>query len=365
MVNVTPSSARLGLGPSLAPPQPDNEIEYLAWFRFPVTWNYLDGYSPQGGTRSRVTPVERPLTSTVVALASTVAEPPLEEPTVIDTTQERGVSRPLAAKAQWEMVIPKMVRPSAPPVAERILAAPFTPPATSAAATVDNAAKSAPAEYSAPAFALPEQSRLARSWRLMAVLSVIILAAGFTLWDRPDASATRPEQVEESLHRGGWSRRSLLPPVRMMSVYEASREESDYRLEFAWVPDAKGVGWVFRTRDAGDYYATRISLLQPGARVVLVVEHFSVFGGVEGQHSRRVVPLGGAAAGLVRVRMDAIGPAFTLSLQGSAADYWTDARLDSGPLGFYDERGQRPEVQSLRFTFVKKGAARTAVASLP
>lgn len=150
----------------------------------------------------------------------------------------------------------------------------------------------------------------------------------------------------------------------MMSVYEASREESDYRLEFGWVPDAKGVGWVFRTRDAGDYYATRISLLQPGARVVLVVEHFSVFGGVEGAHSRRIVPLGSNAS-LVRVRMDAIGPTFTLSLQGSPADYWTDARLDSGPLGFYDERGQRPEVQSLRFTFVKKGAARTAVASLP
>ncbi|MDP9113097.1 MAG: hypothetical protein M3O20_05385 [Acidobacteriota bacterium] len=360
---MTPGSSRLGLGPSLEPAQPENKIEYLAWFRFPVTWNYLNGYSPQAGMPSRVTPVAKPLASTVVALASTVTEPRVEESTVIDTTQDR-VSRPLAAKAQWEMVIPKMVRPAAQPVAERMVAAPPAPPVISAAATVDDAARSVAAEYSSPAFALPEQSRLARSWRLIALLSVIILAGGFTLWDRPDASVTRREQVEESLHRGGWSRRSLLPPGRMMSVYEGSREEPDYRLEFAWVPDAKGVGWVFRTRDAGDYYATRISLLQPGARVVLVVEHFSVFRGVEGQHVRRVVPLGGGA-GLVRVRMDAIGPVFTLSLQGSAADYWTDARLDSGPLGFYDERGQRPDVQSLRFTFLKKGAARTAVASLP
>jgi hypothetical protein len=96
----------------------------------------------------------------------------------------------------------------------------------------------------------------------------------------------------------------------------------------------------------------------------LVVEHFGVLGGVEGPHSRRVVPLGGNA-GLVRVRMDAIGPSFTLSLQGSPADYWTDPRLASGPLGFYDDLGQRPEVQSLRFTFVRKGGAPTAVASLP
>ena len=300
--------------------------------------------------------------SSVVALVSTVAEPPLQEPTPIGTVNGSRASRPTAAKAQWEMVIPKMVRPPAKPPAERITATPVAP--APAPAPMDNTAKSSPAEYSAPAFALPEQSRLARSWRLMALLTVIILVVCFTVWVRPDATAARREQVDESLHRGGWSRRSILPPGRMMSVYEASREESDYRLEFAWVPDAKGVGWVFRTRDAGDYYATRISRLQPGARVVLVVEHFSVSGGVEGPHSRRVVPLG-STAGLVRVRMDAIGPSFTLSLQGIPADYWTDARLDSGPLGFYDERGQRPEVQSLRFTFVKKGAARTAVASLP
>jgi hypothetical protein len=259
-----------------------------------------------------------------------------------------------------------MARPAPTPVADKIAAAHLTRAAAPVTPTLaDNAVKSSlPAEFSAPAFALPEQSRLARSWRMIALLAIIILAIGFTLWVHPDPATYRAEQVEESLNRGGWSRRSILPQGRMMSVYEPSREESDYRIEFGWVPDAKGVGWVFRTRDAGDYYATRISVLQPGARIVLVVEHFSVFGGVEGAHSRRIVPLG-SSAGLVRVRMDAIGPAFTLSLQGSAADYWTDARLDAGPLGFYDERGQRPEVQSLRFTFVKKGAARTAVATLP
>jgi hypothetical protein len=300
----------------------------------------------------------------MMALVSKIAGPPLQETAAPDAVKGSGVSAPTDAKPQWEMVIPKMVRPAAKPVVDRIAAAAVAPAPIPAPALVDNAPKSAPAEFSAPAFALPEQSRWARSWRLIALLTIIVLAAGFTLWVRPDSAATRREQVDESLNRGGWSRRSILPPGRMMSVYEASREESDYRLEFGWVPDAKGVGWVFRTRDAGDYYATRISLLQPGARVVLVVEHFSVFGGLEGAHSRRVVPLG-SNAGLVRVRMDAIGPTFTLSLQGSPADYWTDARLDSGPLGFYDERGQRPEVQSLRFTFVKKGAARTAVASLP
>jgi hypothetical protein len=331
VVNVTPSKARFGLGPSSPLPTGD-EIEYLAWFRFPVTWNYLSGAAPQAEPVGQARPLAKPSASAAVALVSTFTEPPLREPTVIDTVKGSRASGPTIAKAQWEMVIPKMVRLPAKPVAERVAVAPAPPP------LVDNATRSAPTEFSAPAFALPEPSRWARSWRLIALLTVITLAVGFTLWVRPDATVARREPADESPNRGGWSRRSILPPGRMMSVYEASREESDYRLEFGWVPDAKGVGWVFRTRDAGDYYATRISLLQPGARVVLAVEHFSVFGGVEGPHARRVVPLG-SSSGLVRVRMDAIGPTFTLSLQGSPADYWTDARLDSGPLGFYDEHG--------------------------
>ena len=357
--------ARLELDASAPPPDPGNDVEYVACFRFPVTWNYLSGAPPEAEPGPRVRPVAKPSPPAAMALVSPIASPPSPQSSAIDTTTSGGGSSPADAHAQWEMVIPKMARPAAKPVADRIAAAPVAPAAPPATPTLaDNAAKSRPTEFSAPAFALPEQSRLARSWRMIALLAIIILAIGFTLWVHPDAAAPRPEQVDESLNRGGWSRRSILPQGRMMSVYEPSREESDYRIEFGWVPDARGVGWVFRTRDAGDYYATRISVLQPGARVVLVVEHFGVFGGVEGAHLRRIVPLG-SSAGLVRVRMDAIGPAFTLSLQGSAADYWTDARLDSGPLGFYDERGQRPEVQSLRFTFVKKGAARTAAATLP
>ena len=149
-----------------------------------------------------------------------------------------------------------------------------------------------------------------------------------------------------------------------MSVYEPSREEADYRIQFGWVPDANGVGWVFRTRDANDYYAVRLRLIKPGASLVLAAEHFSVWNGEESVHSRKIIPLVNNS-GLVQVRMDAIGTSFTLSLQDAPVDTWTDARLDAGALGFYQENGQRPAVQALRFTFIGKGTTRTAVASLP
>ncbi len=83
---------------------------------------------------------------------------------------------------------------------------------------------------------------------------------------------------------------------------------------------------------------------------------------MEGGHTRKVITQAQAGS-TVRIRMDVAGPAFTMWAQGSPADYWTDARLPSGPFGFYDERGQRPSLQTVRFTFFKKGAARVAVTS--
>jgi hypothetical protein len=267
--------------------------------------------------------------------------------------------RPAGAAARWEMMVPKMDWPATKSVAPT---APVIPSIAPVPAPVAAPAKIAEA-VAAPKFAIPEGSGLARSWRVIALLAILAVGAGFTLWVRPAKDAPAREQVSDSFHRGGWTRRSLLPPGRLMSVYDPSRDESDYRIEFGWVPDERGVGWVVRTRDAGDYYAARVSLLQPRSSVV-VAEHFSVRGGAESAHSRRVVQLGNHA-GIVRVRMDAIGPAFTLSLQGNPVDYWTDEQLSSGAVGFYDERGVRPVIQSLRFTFIKKGVTQVAMASLP
>ena len=135
-------------------------------------------------------------------------------------------------------------------------------------------------------------------------------------------------------------------------------------MEFSWVPDAAGVGWVFRTRDRNNYYAARLSLQQSGANGVLVAEHFSVLAGAESAHSRKVIPLGNTA-GLVKVHMDAIGPAFKLFVEDNPADGWTDARLSSGALGFYDDGAHLPKLLALSFTFINKTVSRTALVSLP
>ena len=150
---------------------------------------------------------------------------------------------------------------------------------------------------------------------------------------------------------------------REILIYSGSDDVKNYRIEFAWVPDTRGVGWLFRGTDSANYYAANLRLVQGGATPSLSAEHFAVVKGVEGTHSRKVITLG-RTLGQVLVRMDANGPAFTLYLQGSPADYWTDERFETGSLGFYAERGERPALQALRFTFFRKSGLQTVVTSL-
>jgi len=135
-------------------------------------------------------------------------------------------------------------------------------------------------------------------------------------------------------------------------------------MEFSWVPDSAGVGWVFRAHDRNNYYAERLSLQQRAANSLLVAEHFSVVGGKESAHLQKVIPLPNHS-GLLRVHMDAVGPEFRLFLENNAADSWSDGRLNSGAIGFFEDGDHFPKLLALSFTFIKNQVTRTAVASLP
>jgi hypothetical protein len=250
------------------------------------------------------------------------------------------------------MVVPKMARPPAKPVPAAI-AAPAVPPRVTA--PPQPAPQPRPAEAPIRPLTLfaetePEKAsrvRLAK-WGLVAVAVI-----GVAILVRPKTEESEPRTSIS--FGGGWSRRAISPPGRQIIAYELSRDESNYRMEFSWAPSAQPVGWVFRTRDSGNYYGAKLSLVQPGDSSAVAVEHFSVLGGIETPHSRKVTALMRSEPA-VRIRMDASGPVFTLYVQGSPVDNWTDQRLPKGGFGFYEERGQQPVIQALRFTFFNQGA---------
>jgi len=245
-----------------------------------------------------------------------------------------------SSKAQWEMVVRKMVRPQvkrapaaiAPPAARQSVTEAPIRPLTLFAETE------------------PEKARRLRlvKWGLVAAGVM-----GVAIWVRPKTEESDPRASIS--FAGGWSRRDISPPGRKIIAYDLSRDESNYRMEFSWAPSAQPIGWVFRTRDSGNYYGAKLSLVTPGDSSAVAVEHFSVLGGIEMPHSRKVNALMRSEP-TIRIRMDASGPVFTLYVQGSPVDNWTDQRLPTGGFGFYEERGQQAVVQALRFTFFNQGA---------
>jgi hypothetical protein len=228
-------------------------------------------------------------------------------------------------------------------------------------------AASAPSQsFVTPTFSLhtPEDQFVARHWHQIAYVAIAIVAVGCLIWGLSSPSPNVRNAASSSVNAASWSRQPVSPSGRLLTLYEPSRAESDYRMEFSWVPDAAGVGWVFRARDGNNYHAARLSLQQRGANGVLIAEHFSVLDGAESAHLRKVIPLD-RPAGLTTFHMDAMDSVFKLFVEDKPADSWTDSRLKSGALGFYGNGDHLPKLLALSFTFIDNSGSRTSVVPLP
>ena len=326
--------------------------EHPVTFRFRVTWTYLAA-TPRKVEKNLT--VRAPTPASVRTQPQPVVVEPISAVTPSAVSASPG-SASEGSKVQWEMVVPKMVRPPAKPVPAAIAGAAVPPPV--AAPPQPKPAPEAPIRpLTLFAETEPEKAHRVRliKWGLVAVAVI-----GVAALVRPKTEESEP-QASVSFS-GGWSRRAISPPGRQIIAYDLSRDESNYRMEFSWAPSAQPVGWVFRTRDSGNFYGAKLSLVRPEDNSAVAVEHFSVLGGVETPHTRKVTALMKTEPA-VRIRMDASGPVFTLYVQGSPVENWTDQRLPKGGFGFYEERGQQLAVQALRFTFFNQGALSTSPAS--
>jgi hypothetical protein len=337
--------------------RPGQAPEYPVRFRFPVTWACLS--APM-----QVALLDAPLRESPVF---TAPAPPLTHQPAPVILPNRPIREPMPAPppagAQWEMVVPKMSRPTRPqieaPRAEPSLAelsgaqTPPTAPALLAAVESEHMA--------APFFNSGSASHFEWKPALIAAGTLGILIAGAGLATRSWTHAG-PEQSGVSRNSGaavqnaGWEREpaKFAPGSkqdRQLVLYHARASAPDYRLEYEWIPSSKGVGWVFRATDSANYYAARLSLVPWKTTPTLSVEHFAVINGVEGPHTRNFVPLDDGNASTIKIRMDAIQAAFALYVQNFPVDRWIDARLPNGNAGFYQEKNESPAVRSVRLSF--------------
>jgi hypothetical protein len=286
-----------------------------------------------------------------------VAEPepaPILAPRASESRTESGPST-----VQWEMVIPKMARPSS-----RISAAPELPPPTlprpeplptphaGAPSSVLQIGTKRHWVFRMRPGALSFAGKLMVGGALAAGVSIPIVLRGYL----PHS----PASVETATRNGSWMRESSTPAganqPRQLVLYRPSLGATDCRLEFTWKVSDRALAWTFRAKDPDNYYAMAIKALRPGPSPALSVEHFTVYQGIESPHSSKVLLLGDASSAL-QVRMDVNGATFKLYLEGNAADYWTDNRLGTGGVGFLEQPDQPADVDRVRMSFSEVGGA--------
>jgi hypothetical protein len=277
--------------------------------------------------------------------------PPEQSNSIVPIPAARGLTispstrRPLAYDAEareWEMVLPRMRRP---------------------AAVAPKAVPQRPLLLAAPQFTMALESNQMRRW-IGLVGVILLLVAGAAAYERlrrrssPSAESTAVAAKE--MGGAGWitewaSDSAGSARGRQISLYRPSVFMSDYRLEFLGRIEQRSLGWVFRAADSKNYYVAKLEAAQPGARA-LTMTHFAVIRGFEGLHIQRTLKLDPRAAGMLRVRLEARGPRFTVYLQNQVVEDWEDDRLKSGGLGFLNEREERGQVQSVQISFPKGGA---------
>jgi len=291
-------------------------------FRFEITWRSLT-------ERLKPTPPDQSNSIVPIPAARGLTISPMKRRAPADDAEAR----------EWEMVLPRMRRPAAV------------------------APKAAPLLLAAPQFTMALESDRLRRWIGVAGV-VLLLAAGAAAYERlrqgssPSAESTAVAAKE--MGGAGWitewaSDSAGSARGRQISLYRPSVSMADYRLEFLGRIEHKSLGWVFRAADSSNYYVAKLEAAQPAARV-LTITHFAVIRGFEGMHIQRTLKLDPGAAGMLRVRLEARGPRFTVYVQNQVVEDWEDDRLKSGGLGFLNERDERGQVQSIQISFPKGGA---------
>ena len=325
-------------------------LERAVPFRFKVTWTAIfDPFQTVAGTAvGPLAPVQtRVLAPTPTKPLPVPAEPPPQKPVeklVPVDTRKLG-------SAQWEMVVPKMVRAATRPLV-REPAPRKTQGATAVAPANDGPAINL---YTASTGFLSSLRPRTLAAKLL-IASAVVVGVAIATWIHFSSNPPVVTKIETTTRADGWSRQPVTNSEagfnrsRKLVVFRPTLKASDCSFEFDWKPDRLGTGWVFRAQDTSNYYAMRIKLLKEASKPTFSLEHFAVYHGVEGGRSEKTLVLSRNDA-VVRVRTDLSGPTFTVYLNGAAVEYWTDTHLASGGLGFLEEWDHSVDVQSVRMSF--------------
>ena len=126
-----------------------------------------------------------------------------------------------------------------------------------------------------------------------------------------------------------------------MALYHPSMNFANYRMEFFGQIESKSMGWVVRAQDEQNYYAMKLTVIEPGLRPIIAMSHYTVIGGIKGHFSEMPLNVMVHNRTPLHVAVDVKGDRVTTSIEGQRVDSWTDEMLSAGGVGFFSEAGER------------------------
>jgi hypothetical protein len=147
----------------------------------------------------------------------------------------------------------------------------------------------------------------------------------------------------------GWSRHpDGYVRTGQLALYRPAQAFADYRFEFFGEIEKKSMSWAVRARDTQNYYAMKMTVIEPGLRPVIAVVHYPVVGGKKGQRVETPLSIMMHNHEPYHVTVDVKGNRVVTSIEGQEVDSWTDEALKVGGIGFFSEVGESARLYWMR-----------------
>ena len=212
-----------------------------------------------------------------------------------------------------------------------------------AALSADPAASSATASNSGTPARPAPQGALARVRQAVANRATLRIAENFNGMENWDGAAkTRP---------AGWSRHpDGYMSTGALALFRPTVKFTDYRMEFFGQIETKSIGWTVRAKDAMNYHAMKLTVVEAGIRPFVALVHYNVVGGKSVQRSQTPLNIMVHNNRPMQFAVDVRGNRFVTSIDGEEVDSYFDNTLVAGGVGFFSEVGERARLYWMRVT---------------
>ena len=130
-----------------------------------------------------------------------------------------------------------------------------------------------------------------------------------------------------------------------LALFKPTVGLSDYSFEFLGQIENRALSWVYRAKDARNYYLGRLVITRGGPVPEVSLVRSLVKNGRESKQRLTVLTMNLRTDTIYRVRVDVNGSDFTTSVLGQVVDTFTDGSHPQGGIGFYGGRGETSRIR--------------------